>query len=100
MTPLIFVTVGVILVFTPLSIAGSAFLWRLYREDPTNGLAMVVMVNQVTRTVAAILLAIPTVLFVLGISAPWSGQLVLVAIDILLITSVAVAGYLWWLRRE
>jgi hypothetical protein len=100
MTPLVFVTIGVILVFTPLSVLGSVFLWALYREDPTNRLAFVIAWNMLSRTLAAVILAIPTLLFIAGIPTPWSGQLILVAIDILLPTSVVLAGYLWWLRRD
>jgi len=99
MSPLIFVTIGVILVFTPLSVLASVFLVRLYREDTTNHLAATLAVMGVTRTVAALLLAIPTVLFVFGIATPWAGQLVLVSLDMLLVTNVVVAGYLFWLRR-
>ena len=99
MTPLIFVTAVVILVFTPLSVLASIFLVQLYREDTTSHLARMLMVMALTRTLAALLLVIPTVLFLLGIPVPWSGQLVLVSLDILLITNVGVAGYLYWLRR-
>ena len=99
MSPLIFVTAVVILVFTPLSVLASVFLYGLYREDTTNHFAATLAVMAVSRTVAALLLVIPTVLFLLGIPVPWSGQLILVSLDILLITNVVVAGYLWWLRR-
>ena len=98
MSPLIFVTAVVILVFTPLSVLASIFLYRLYRQDPTH-LAATLAVMAVTRTIAALLLVIPTVLFLLGIPVPWSGQLILVSLDILLITNVVVAGYLWRIRR-
>ena len=47
-----------------------------------------------------VLLAIPTVLFVLGKPSPVAGLLVLVAIDILLPASVVTAGYLYWLRHR
>jgi len=106
MTPLIFVTAGVILVFTPLSVLGSIFLWQLYRqellrlpEESAKQFALTLAVLSISRTIAALLLVIPTVLFLIGISVPWSGQLILVSLDILLITNVVVAGYLWWLRR-
>lgn len=98
MSPLIFVTIGVILVFTPLSVLASIFLYRLYRQDVTNRFAATLVVMAWSRTIAALLLAIPTVLFLAGIAVPWSGQLILVSLDILLITNVFVAGYLWWLR--
>jgi len=98
MTPLILVTIGVILVFTPLSVVGSWFLLSLYREERTP-LNLVLAVMSVTRTVAAVLVVIPTVFFLAGTTVPWSGQLILVSLDILLITNVVVAGYLYWLRR-
>jgi len=100
MTPLVFVTAVVILVFTPLSVLASAFLYGLYREDTTNHFAATLAAMAVSRTIAALLLVIPTVLFLVGIPVPWSGQLILVSLDILLITNVVVAGYLWWLRRS
>ena len=99
MTPLVFVTAAVILVFTPLSVLASIFLIQLYREDTTSHLARMLMVMALTRTVAALLLVVPTVLFLVGIPVPWSGQLILVSLDILLITNVVVAAYLWRLRR-
>ena len=99
MTPLVLVTAGVILVFTPLSVLAAVFLYQLYREDTTNRFAATLAVMAVTRTIAAALLVVPTVLYLLGIPVPWSGQLILVSLDILLITNVVVAGYLWWLRR-
>lgn len=100
MSPLILLTAGVILVFTPLSVLATVFLYRLYREDTTNRLAMTLAAMAMTRTLAALLLVVPTVLFLFGISVPWSGQLILVSLDILLITNVVVAAYLWWLRRD
>lgn len=99
MSPLILVTAWVILVFTPLSVLASLFLFRLYREDRTNRFAATLALMAVSRTVAALLLVIPTVLFLFGVLVPWSGQLILVSLDILLITNVVVAGYLYWLRR-
>ena len=99
MSPLVAFTVAVILTFTPLSVLGSVFLFQLYREDRTNQFAATLAVMAISRTVAALLLVIPTVLFLLGIPVPWSGQLILVSLDILLITNVVVAGYLYWLRR-
>ena len=99
MSPLVLVTVGVILIFTPLSVAASVFLYRLYREDTTNRFAATLAAMAVSRTAAALLLVVPTVLFLLGIPVPWSGQLILVSLDILLITNVVVAGYLWRIRR-
>jgi len=99
MSPLIAVTAGVILVFTPLSVLGSIFLFGLYREDKTNHFAATLAVMAISRTIAALLLVVPTVLFLAGVAVPWSGQLILVSLDILLITNVVVAGYLYWLRR-
>jgi hypothetical protein len=99
MSPLILLTVGVILVFTPLSILATVFCWQLFREDRTNGLALVIAAKVTATTLAGVLLAIPTVLFVFGKTSPWAGQLVLVAIDILLPSSIVVAAYLRWLRR-
>ena len=98
MSPLILLTIGVILVFTPLSVAASVFLYRLYREDSTNQFAAMLFVLSVSRTIAALLLVIPTLLFVVGIPTPWAGQLILVSLDILLVSNVVVAGYLRWLR--
>jgi len=100
MSPLVFVTAVVILVFTPLSVLGSIFLYRLSREDVTNDFARLLVFMSVTRTIAALLLVVPTVLFLLGIPVPWSGQLILVSLDLLLVTNVGVAGYLWWPRRS
>ena len=100
MSPLIFVTAAVILVFTPLSVLASIFLFQLYREDTTNRFAVTLAVMAISRTIAALLLVVPTVLFLFGVLVPWSGQLILVSLDILLITNVVVAGYLWWLRRD
>ena len=100
MSPLVLLTAGVILVFTPLSVAASVFLYGLYREDTTNRFAATLAVMAITRTVAALLLVVPTVLFLFGVLVPWSGQLILVSLDVLLITNVVVAGYLWWLRRS
>lgn len=115
MSPLIFVTVGVILVFTPLSVWATWFLWGLYREaeipepvpEPTTtaeeaqptGLKLAVFAMSAASTVAGVLLAIPTVVFIAGVRWELGGLLVLVAIDILLPASVGVAGYLRWLRR-
>jgi hypothetical protein len=99
MSPLILLTAGEILVFTPLSILASVFFWHLWRDDRTNVLARLLFVMMVTRTVAAVLLAIPTLFFVAGQTPPWSGAFVLLAIDILLPTGVGVAAYLYWLRR-
>lgn len=99
MSPLILLTIGVILVATPLSIIASKFCWSLYREDRTNGVALALFAMTFAGTIAGVLLAIPTVAFVTGRPAPFGGQLVLIAIDILLPASVGVAGYLRWLRR-
>jgi hypothetical protein len=99
MSPLILVTIGVILIATPLSIGASAFCWSLFREDRTNQLALVVALMATSTTVAGMLLAIPTVYFILGERSPLSGQLVLLAIDILLPANVLLAAYLRLLRR-
>jgi hypothetical protein len=99
MSPLILVTVGVILIATPLSVGASAFCWSLYREDRTNGLALVLASVITVTTLAGVLLAIPTIYFVLGRPSPLAGLLVLVAIDILLPAPVVIAAYLRWLRR-
>ena len=106
MSPLIFVTVGVILTFTPLSLLASWYLYGLYRDtrtsadDTTAQFAAMLVVLAVSRTFAALLLVIPTLFFVAGIPTPWAGQLILVSLDILLITNVVVAGYLRWLRGK
>lgn len=109
MNPLIVVTIAVILVATPLSIGGSHFLWQLYREDRASGdaarvtLSLVLATVVTATTVAGILLGIPVALLVIG--APEeirraSGDLVLVAIDILLPAPVLIAAYLRWLRAS
>ena len=99
MSPLIAVTAAVIVLFTPLSFLASVFLTRLSLEDRTNHFALTLAVMGWTRTGAAVLLVVPTVLFLAGVAVPWSGQLILVSLDILLVTNVVVAGYLYWLRR-
>ena len=132
MTPLVFVTIGVILVFGPLSLLLTWFLWRWYREPEDqaaaiaeitqaiqgidveasrlyevglrfvgqgNRLMLMLALQMTTRDIAVVLLIVPTILFILGIAFPWSGQVILLAIDILLVSGVVVAGYLWWLRR-
>jgi len=99
MSPLIAVTAVVILTLTPASVLASVFLFNLYREDTTNHFAATLAVMAISRTVAALLLVVPTALFLAGVAVPWSGQLILVSLDILLITNVVVAGYLYWLRR-
>ena len=99
MSPLVLLTIGVILVATPLSIAASWFSWNLYREDRTNGLALVFASMVTAATVAGVLLAIPTVFYIAGQPSPHAGNLILVAIDILLPAPLVVAAYLRWLRR-
>jgi uncharacterized membrane protein len=98
MSPLILWTVGEILVFTPLAYLACVYFWRRYRQEP-SGLKLVLFGSAVAATTAATLLAIPTLFYVAGLPQPFSGLLVLVAIDILLPSSVAAAGYLWWLDR-
>jgi len=100
MSPLIVLTVGVILVFTPLSVLATRYVWGLYQSDRTNVLARVMVTEMIAQAVAALLLAVPTLFFVAGAQVPWSGLLVLVAIDILLPAGVVVAAYLWWLDRK
>jgi len=99
MSPAILLTVGDILLFTPVAFLACAYFWRRYRQEP-SGLKLVLFGEALAATIAAVLLAIPTLLFVAGIQAPWSSLLVLLAIDILLPSSVAAAGYLWWLDRK
>lgn len=99
MSPLLLFTIGVVLIATPLSIGASAFCWSLYREDRTNGLTLVLASAVTATTLAGVLLAIPTAYLVIGQPNPFSGQIVLVAIDILLPAPVVVVGYLRWLRR-
>jgi hypothetical protein len=101
MTPLVLFTVAVILIATPLSIGASVFCWQLYREaraEGAPGLSLVLAIVITATTIAGVLLAIPTLLFVLG-SPVRASELVLVAIDILLPSPVVIAGYLRWLRR-
>lgn len=100
MTPLVALTVGVILVFTPLSVLALAFMWQLHQEDPENGITLILAVQMATRTIAAVILTVPTVLFIMGIPVPWAGQVILVAIDLLLVSGVWAAFYLWRLRRR
>jgi hypothetical protein len=97
MTPLILVTVIVILVATPLSVLAAAFCWQLYREE-RDGLRLVLALMVTAATLAGTLLAIPTVAFIAGVQLPFGGQLVLVAIDILLPSAVGFPAYLRWLR--
>jgi len=94
MSPLVLLTVGVILVATPLSILASIYLWRLYRAEPSR-LKLVLAAKITSTTVAGVLLAIPTLFFVAGTPAPLGGTFILLAIDILLPASVVTAGYLW-----
>lgn len=108
MTPLQVVTIAVILVATPLSVGASWFMWHLYAEDRATAidreritLTLILALTVTAATVAGVLLAIPTGFFLLGIdgtSHQWIGQLVLVAIDILLIAPILIAGYLRWRR--
>ena len=100
MSPLVLLTAGVILVATPLSIGASAFCWSLYREDRSNALALVVALMATMTTIAGVLLAIPTVYFLAGQPSPFSGQLILLAIDILLPANVLLAAYLRLLRHR
>lgn len=109
MSPLIAVTIVVILVCVPASIGASWFLWHLYDEDrdtlddPGRVTLSLVLATVVSLTTAAgVLLAIPTVFYLMGVdggSRRLAGQLVLVAIDILLVAPILIAGYLRWLRR-
>jgi hypothetical protein len=98
MTPLVLLTIGVILVATPASIGASWFLWRLYREDRENRLTLVLAAVVTASTVAGVLLAIPTVFFIFGRPLPIAGQLILVALDILLPLPTVVAVYLRLLK--
>lgn len=99
MSPLVLVTAGVILLCTPLSVGAAAFCWSLYREDKTQGLALALAAMVTATTLAGILLAIPTLLFITGHTSPQAGALVLLAIDILLPAAILPAAYLRWLRR-
>lgn len=94
MSPLFLLTIGVILIATPLSIGASYFCWTLYREDPENRVTLVLALVMTATTIAGVLLAIPTLAFVFGQTIPWGGALVLLAIDILLPGPVAFAAYL------
>jgi len=100
MTPLVLLTVVVILVATPLSIGASWFCWTLYRTDPENRLALIIASVVTATTLAGVLLSIPTVFFLAGRTLPFSGQLIFVAIDILLPAPVVIAAYLRWLGRH
>lgn len=109
MNPLVMFTIAVILVATPLSIAATRFMWRLYREDRRTGdsarvtLSFVLAAVTTTTAVAGLLLAIPTALLFIGANEvihQIGGHLVLVAIDILLPAPVAIAAYLRWLRGK
>lgn len=94
MSPLILLTIGVILVATPLSVGASWFTWSLWRSDRENSLGLAVFAMTLAGTIAGVLLAIPTLLFVAGVQAPFGGLLVLVAIDLLLPSTIGVAAYL------
>ena len=98
MTPLILLTVGEILVAFPLSCAATLYFWRLYGQD-RSGLKLVLAVKSTAFTVAGGILAVPTLFFIAGIPLPFSGQLVLVSLDILLPTGAILAAYLRWLDR-
>lgn len=100
MTPLVAFTILVILIFGPLSLFLTRFLWLLHRDDPGNPLNLVMAWQMTTRDVAVGVITVPTILFLLGVPIPWAGQAILIAIDILLISGVIVAGYLWWVRHE
>lgn len=104
MTPLVAFTIVVIIVFAPLSIGASRFMYGLYREDVATStdpqrirLSLVLMLMVVAATVAGWLLAASVVLFLAG-STFLRRELVLVSIDILLPLGTIVAGYLRWRR--
>ena len=109
MTPLIAITIVVILVCVPASVGATWFMWHLYDEDrdtatdPSRITLSGVLAGAVTlATVAGVALAIPTLFYLIGIDGAarrLAGQLVLVAIDILLPLPVLIALYLRWLRR-
>lgn len=109
MTPLVVVTVVIILVCLPLSIGATWFMWHLYDEERASSddrsrvrLSGVLAAATTLATLAGAMLAIPTVFYLLGIDGAarrLAGNLVLVAIDILLILPVGVAAYLRWRRR-
>jgi len=99
MTPLVFLTIVIIAVFGPLSLWLGFFTWRLHKEDPESDLALAVAWQMNTRNIGVVLIAVPTVFYLAGIAVPWSGQAVLLALDVLLVSGVIVAGYLRWLRR-
>jgi hypothetical protein len=94
LTPLILVTIGVILVGTPLAFAATVYFWRLYFQE-RSGLKLVLAGKATAATVAGVLLSIPTVFYVLGQPPPFAGTLILLAIDILLPTASIAAVYLW-----
>lgn len=127
MSPLVLLTAGEILVFTPVLALAAWFCWRLYRQDRAklatqriaeleqliaelkrlppgatsgpNGTALALAAMVSAAAIASVLLAIPTVFFIAGHTSPLAGSLILVAIDILLPSVVSVAAYLWWPER-
>lgn len=105
---LVGITIVVILVCLPASIGASWFMWHLYGEDRAASgdparirLSGVLATATTLATAAGAMLALPTMLFLLGIDGDArriANQLVLVAIDILLVLPIGIAGYLRWRR--
>lgn len=105
MNPLVALTVVIILIATPAAVGATRFMWRLYAEDRSTStdperisLSLVLAVVVTLVTVAGVILAIPTILFLVGARVPGAGTAILVAIDILLPAPVAIAVYLRWRR--
>lgn len=110
MSPLVAFTIAVIFAGTPAAIGAAVFLWQLFDEDRRTAndparirLSLVLAVFVTAAAAAGVLLAIPSAFYILGIDGAArraAGQLVLVAIDILLLGPVAIALYLRWLRHR
>jgi len=105
MTPLVVLTIGVILFVTPLLVWASAYCLALWRQAEVKtfrlSIFLVLAVVMLAKTIAAELLTIRVLVFVFGAPLEWqraSFDLVLLSIDMLLPVGVIVALYLRSLR--
>jgi len=100
MSPAIAFTVGVIVLGTPLALWFARNAWHIVRDDPENVLARLLAAFLTAVLVGCVLLAIPTLFFVAGIPASFSGLFVLLALDVFIISALSVGGYLRWLKGK
>ena len=98
MSLFVVVTVAVVLIGTPLALWFSRHAWQIVRDDPGNPLALVLARFLTAVLAGCVLLAIPTVAFVTGHTFPFGGQLVLIAICVIVVSALYVGGYLRWLK--